>query len=109
MRLYAMTRIAGLLFMLVCITACTKSVLRYQAHGTLMRIDNQGCTCCGGIILKIDRDTTDYRVDSIGWQGIDMLLNLDLPQRIHFDYTRNRICDSTVFLTLNNFETESRR
>src|ERR1044071_2099301 len=108
MRLYTMIRVISLFFILISVTACERSLQVYQAHGILVRIDSQSCTCCGGIVLQVDRDSTDYRVDSIRMFDIkDMLYDQKFPLRIHFDYEEKRSCGNRVFVTLGNFETSS--
>ncbi len=82
--------------------SCTKQN-EYQASGVLTGPDVANCACCGGIVLTIDNQQGNYRVDSLPFMSQQQLYNLNFPRKIEFDFTIDSSCGGIEYLKMSRF------
>jgi len=82
--------------------SCGKEKI-YQAEGTLTGVDNAFCICCGGIILTIDNQSGNYRIDSLRFMTMQQLYNLNFPKRIKFNYQIEKTCGGIETLKISEY------
>lgn len=81
-----MKYIFGGLLTLFLLGACSKKTY-YQAEGTLTGVDGTTCACCGGVVLVIDGNPGNFRIDSLPFMTPQQLYNTTFPKRIKLNYT----------------------
>ncbi|MBK6936211.1 MAG: hypothetical protein IPH18_04485 [Chitinophagaceae bacterium] len=82
--------------------SCSKQN-EYQASGTLTGPDLAFCGCCGGVVLTIDNQPGNYRVDSLPFLSQQQLYNLSFPRQIKFDFTIDRSCGGIEYLKMSRY------
>jgi len=82
--------------------SCGKNNI-YQKEGTLTGIDYAMRPCCGGVILTIDNQSGNYRIDSLPLMSRQQLYNLNFPRRIKFNYQSNRTCGSIETIEITEY------
>lgn len=94
-----MILLAGIL---VVAASCSKNH-SFRAEGTLTGPDMGACVCCGGVILTIDNQVGNYRIDSLPFMTRQHLYSLPFPQRISFDYVPDDTCGTIEYLKVTSF------
>lgn len=82
--------------------SCSKQN-EYQASGILTGPDLANCACCGGVILTIDYQQGNYRVDSLPFISQQQLYSQNFPKRIKFDFTIDRTCGGIDYVKMSRY------
>jgi hypothetical protein len=90
------------LFALFLLAACSKQD-SYEAEGTLQGGDPTLCGCCGDVVLTIDNQPGNYRVDSLPFMTRQQLYALNFPKRIKFNYEIKSTCGGINRLEITAF------
>jgi len=97
-----MKKFAWGILLLFAIAACSKQD-SYEAEGTLTGVDPTLCGCCGGVVLVIDNQPGNYRIDSLPFMSRQNLYTTTFPRRIKFNYTIKNNCGGINQLEIGTF------
>ena len=98
MRITFLSAIFSVTFLL----SCSKQN-EYQASGILIGPDLANCACCGGVILTIDNQQGNYRVDSLLFMSQQQLYNMNFPREIKFDFTIEKNCGGIDYIKMSRY------
>lgn len=85
------------------LSSCRKSNTGITQQGTLTGIDLTLCSCCGGIVLQLDGNTGNYRVDSLPMMPQQQLYSMSFPKRISFRYTDSSVCGGITRFKITSY------
>jgi hypothetical protein len=96
---------ANSIFMILLLTimfnACEHKDYEYMGEGVLTGYDPRDCACCGGLVINLNSNSTDFFTDST--YQIDIvpddfdITSFDFPVLIKLDYERNgKLCGKTI-------------
>jgi hypothetical protein len=78
--------------LLVLIVSCSKKETVFQKEGTLEQVDMAACPCCGGVVLTLDGQSGNYRIDSLPFRSQQQFYGMQFPKRIKFNYSSSSTC-----------------
>ena len=83
--------------------ASCKKQNEFQAEGTLTGVDYALCLCCGGVVLTIDNQTGNFRIDSLPYMTNEQLYSMVFPKRIKFNYRIQKTCGSIETVLVSEY------
>ena len=83
--------------------SCEKSQTKLEMEGKLTGTDLALCPCCGGVILTLQNQTGDFRIDSLPFMSVQKFYNLNFPIRIQFNYNRKDTCGGIIRFRVTDY------
>jgi hypothetical protein len=74
----------------------------FTSTGMILGSDKGACPCCGGWILKIDGDSSNYRMEEVPDDSGIELNEINLP--VQFNWIVNRECGSLTYLNIQEID-----
>ncbi len=98
-----MRKICFIILILVMAISCEKSQAKLEMEGTLTGTDPALCPCCGGVILTLQNQIGNFRIDSLPFMSVQKLYNLNFPIRLQFNYSRKDTCGGIIRFRVTDY------